>query len=142
MGPNVVEHDSPILVAGGSGLLAGHVILRLPTDGHRVRTTVRSPSRKASAQPCSAQAWAAAANDVELTVINPVGIFGPVLAKASFARREPPRRLNSSVAGNAYSASWLTSPAKMPGSAAAAGTIADRTDACALARNRPAVSTR
>jgi len=47
----VVEHDSPILVTGGSGFLAGHVILRLLTDGHRVRTTVRttvrSPSREA-----------------------------------------------------------------------------------------------
>ena len=43
----MVEHDSPILVTGGSGFLAGHVILRLLTDGHRVRTTVRSPSREA-----------------------------------------------------------------------------------------------
>ncbi|MDT5191547.1 MAG: hypothetical protein QOI28_3798 [Mycobacterium sp.] len=42
----MVEHDSPILVTGGSGFLAGHVILRLLTDGHRVRTTVRSPGRE------------------------------------------------------------------------------------------------
>jgi hypothetical protein len=109
--------------------------------------------------------WAAAANDVELTVINPVGIFGPVLGsdlaasiqivsglldgrrRYSPRRRSPPSRASSPVEllgrrERLYSASWLTSPAKMPGSAAAAGTIADRTDACVLARNRPAVSTR
>jgi nucleoside-diphosphate-sugar epimerase len=37
----------PILVTGGSGFLAGHVILRLLADGHPVRTTVRSPAREA-----------------------------------------------------------------------------------------------
>jgi nucleoside-diphosphate-sugar epimerase len=36
-----------ILVTGGSGFLAGQVILRLLTDGHPVRTTVRSPAREA-----------------------------------------------------------------------------------------------
>jgi hypothetical protein len=35
MGPSVVEHDSQILVTGGSGFLAGQVILRRPIDGHR-----------------------------------------------------------------------------------------------------------
>lgn len=42
----MTEHDGPILVTGGSGFLAGHVILRLLADGHPVRTTVRSPSRE------------------------------------------------------------------------------------------------
>jgi dihydroflavonol-4-reductase len=33
-----------VLVTGGSGFLAGHVIARLLADGHRVRTTVRAPA--------------------------------------------------------------------------------------------------
>ena len=33
---------SKVLVTGGSGFLAGHVILRLLAAGHEVRTTVRS----------------------------------------------------------------------------------------------------
>lgn len=41
----MVEHDHPVLVTGGSGFLAGHVILRLLADGYRVRTTVRAPGR-------------------------------------------------------------------------------------------------
>lgn len=36
---------SLILVTGGSGFIAGHLILRLLADGHRVRTTVRSDAR-------------------------------------------------------------------------------------------------
>jgi nucleoside-diphosphate-sugar epimerase len=122
----VVEHDSPILVTGGSGFLAGQVMLRLLTDGHRVRAggnrpgaagssgCRRPPGRdvhvarrvgygpKPSGEPYDETDWTdpstpqspyvksktlaerdawefAAANDVELTVINPVEIFGPVL---------------------------------------------------------------
>ncbi|KAA0084383.1 aldehyde reductase [Mycolicibacterium sp. P9-64] len=41
----MVEHDHPVLVTGGSGFLAGRVILRLLADGYRVRTTVRAPGR-------------------------------------------------------------------------------------------------
>jgi dihydroflavonol-4-reductase len=43
----VAEHGDRVLVTGGSGFLAGHVILRLLADGYRVRTTVRSPRREA-----------------------------------------------------------------------------------------------
>lgn len=41
-----MPNQGPVLVTGGSGFLAGHVILRLLADGHRVRTTVRSASRE------------------------------------------------------------------------------------------------
>ncbi len=43
----MVEHGGPVLVTGGSGFLAGHVILRLLAEGQRVRTTVRSVGRQA-----------------------------------------------------------------------------------------------
>lgn len=35
-----------VLVTGGSGFIASHVIIRLLEAGHRVRTTVRSPKRE------------------------------------------------------------------------------------------------
>src|SRR5246127_5007626 len=40
-------HDTtrPVLVTGGSGFLATHIILRLLSEGYRVRTTVRSLDR-------------------------------------------------------------------------------------------------
>src|ERR1700753_1626676 len=40
-------HDTtpPVLITGGSGFLAAHIILRLPSKGYRVRTTVRSLDR-------------------------------------------------------------------------------------------------
>src|SRR6201996_3990190 len=40
-------HDTtpPVLITGGSGFLATHIILRLLSDGYRVRTTVRSLDR-------------------------------------------------------------------------------------------------
>ena len=41
----VTESTGRILVTGGSGFLAGHLILRLLADGRAVRTTVRSPAR-------------------------------------------------------------------------------------------------
>lgn len=43
----MAEQDGPVLVTGGSGFLAGRVILRLLSDGHQVRATVRSPGREA-----------------------------------------------------------------------------------------------
>jgi nucleoside-diphosphate-sugar epimerase len=39
--------DRDVLVTGGSGFIAGHVILHLLAAGHRVRTTVRSLDREA-----------------------------------------------------------------------------------------------
>src|ERR1700727_411593 len=40
-------HDTtaPVLITGGSGFLATHIILRLLSEGYRVRTTVRSLER-------------------------------------------------------------------------------------------------
>ena len=40
-------HDTtaPVLITGGSGFLATHIILRLLNEGYRVRTTVRSLHR-------------------------------------------------------------------------------------------------
>ena len=37
-----------VLVTGGSGYLAGHIIRRLLDQGERVRATLRSPHRKAA----------------------------------------------------------------------------------------------
>lgn len=39
---------SPVLVTGGSGFIAGHIILQLLDQGYAVRTTVRSLSREAA----------------------------------------------------------------------------------------------
>lgn len=38
--------DSHVLVTGGSGFIAGHCILQLVAEGHRVRATVRSLDRE------------------------------------------------------------------------------------------------
>jgi nucleoside-diphosphate-sugar epimerase len=43
---NDIDHARPVLVTGGSGFIAGHVILRLLAQGRRVRTTVRSLGRQ------------------------------------------------------------------------------------------------
>jgi nucleoside-diphosphate-sugar epimerase len=48
-----------VLVTGGTGFLAGHVILRLLAEGHRVRTTLRDPSRAAELERLLARAGAA-----------------------------------------------------------------------------------
>ncbi len=47
-----------MLVTGGSGFLAGHVITRLLADGYRVRTTVRSPARAAAVHTTLSRAGA------------------------------------------------------------------------------------
>jgi NADP-dependent 3-hydroxy acid dehydrogenase YdfG len=39
-----------VLVTGGTGFLGAHTIARLLTDGHDVRTTVRSLSRRPDAE--------------------------------------------------------------------------------------------
>lgn len=38
--------QSTVLVTGGSGFIAAHCILKLLEQGHRVRTTIRNPSRE------------------------------------------------------------------------------------------------
>lgn len=43
---NDIDHARPVLVTGGSGFIAGHVILGLLAQGRRVRTTVRSLGRQ------------------------------------------------------------------------------------------------
>ena len=42
----MAERRRPVLVTGGSGYLAGHVIRRLVAGRYPVRTTVRSPGRE------------------------------------------------------------------------------------------------
>ncbi|MDT5234609.1 MAG: hypothetical protein QOF47_596, partial [Mycobacterium sp.] len=39
------DTTAPVLVTGGSGFLATHIILRLLSEGYRVRATVRSLDR-------------------------------------------------------------------------------------------------
>ncbi|MBJ7338540.1 aldehyde reductase [Mycolicibacterium sp.] len=56
-----------VLVTGGSGFLAGHVILRLLADGYRVRTTVRSPNRAAEVR-AALRLPTAIADDIEFAV--------------------------------------------------------------------------
>ena len=42
----MIDRAKPVLVTGGSGFVAAHIILQLLQDGHRVRTTVRSAKRE------------------------------------------------------------------------------------------------
>src|ERR1700751_5390943 len=53
-------HDTtrPVLVTGGSGFLATHIILRLLSEGYRVRTTVRSLDRAPEVRKTLARARA------------------------------------------------------------------------------------
>ena len=41
----MTDSSAPVLVTGGSGFLAAHIILRLLRDGRRVRATIRSVDR-------------------------------------------------------------------------------------------------
>jgi nucleoside-diphosphate-sugar epimerase len=43
----MIDGSASVLVTGGSGFLAGHIIVRLLRDGHRVRATIRSLERAA-----------------------------------------------------------------------------------------------
>lgn len=47
----IIPHGSTILVTGGNGLIASHVIDQLMAAGYRVRATVRTPSRCAWMEP-------------------------------------------------------------------------------------------
>src|ERR1700751_1325307 len=53
-------HDTtpPVLITGGSGFLATHIILRLLSEGYRVRTTVRSLDRAPEVRKTLARAGA------------------------------------------------------------------------------------
>jgi NAD(P)-dependent dehydrogenase (short-subunit alcohol dehydrogenase family) len=53
-----------VLVTGGTGLLGAHTIARLLTDGHQVRTTLRSLSRQADVEAMLAIAQAPGAGSV------------------------------------------------------------------------------
>ncbi|MDY7526335.1 MULTISPECIES: NAD-dependent epimerase/dehydratase family protein [unclassified Cryobacterium] len=45
-----------VLVTGGSGFIAGHIILQLLEQGHVVRTTVRSLAKEGSVRSVLADA--------------------------------------------------------------------------------------
>jgi dihydroflavonol-4-reductase len=55
---------SEVLVTGGSGFIAGHLILQLLSAGHRVRATLRSPSRRNDVLAMLRQGGAASAEAV------------------------------------------------------------------------------
>lgn len=48
--------ETPVLVTGGSGFLAGHCILALLAAGHEVRATLRDPAREAGLRAALAAA--------------------------------------------------------------------------------------
>ncbi|MEU3643951.1 aldehyde reductase [Lentzea sp. NPDC034063] len=56
-----------VLVTGGSGFIAGHIIMRLLGEGHRVRTTVRSLSKEKTVRAVLADAGLA--DDSALTFV-------------------------------------------------------------------------
>jgi nucleoside-diphosphate-sugar epimerase len=60
---------APILVTGGSGFIASHLILRLLADGYSVRTTVRSLKRESSVREVLKGAGAPADTDKRLTFV-------------------------------------------------------------------------
>lgn len=54
-----------VLVTGGSGFIAGHCILQLLEQGHRVRTTIRSLDREGQARDALTQAGMASGADLQ-----------------------------------------------------------------------------
>ena len=54
----MTDINAPVLVTGGSGFLATHIILRLLADRQRVRTTVRSLDREPEVRAKLARAGA------------------------------------------------------------------------------------
>jgi dihydroflavonol-4-reductase len=67
---------SRVLVTGGSGHLGGHVLLRLLADGHDVRTTVRTPGRRAQVEEIVAHGSADDVGRVEVVVADLTGDAG------------------------------------------------------------------
>jgi nucleoside-diphosphate-sugar epimerase len=51
-----MDQQHHVLVTGGSGFIAGHCILQLLQDGHRVRATIRSPDKQDAARRVLEQA--------------------------------------------------------------------------------------
>jgi dihydroflavonol-4-reductase len=54
----MTDTSAPVLVTGGSGFLAAHIILRLIAEGQHVRTTVRSLDREPAVRATLARAGA------------------------------------------------------------------------------------
>ena len=63
-----------VLVTGGSGFIGSYCILQLLAAGHQVRATVRNLNRESEVRAMLKEGGA-----LELSVVNPVGVFGPVL---------------------------------------------------------------
>jgi nucleoside-diphosphate-sugar epimerase len=60
-----IDPSSPILVTGGSGFIASHLILQLLQKGYTIRTTVRNLSRESSVREGLKAAGATSATDGE-----------------------------------------------------------------------------
>lgn len=60
-----MENTEHVLVTGGSGFIAGHLILQLLDAGHRVRTTIRSLEREPAVRAVLAEAGLTADDRLE-----------------------------------------------------------------------------
>src|ERR1700741_4414941 len=87
------ETTAPVLVTGGSGFLATHIILRLLSEGYRVRTTVRSldraPEVRTTLECAGADTTQLNFVTADLTIDDG---WPPAVAAAATAERGRPRR--------------------------------------------------